>query len=139
MLTCDIGYYHSTDVQNSYVSFYFSKPILIHSYFVYSVPDQSNCLYNWELQFYNSNINQWILIDNQTEFDTLGNNEIITLETSIKTNMIKIIGGKDKEGDRYFLKFYKIEFYGHIIQQFNSQQNNLFILPLFYTYLFIII
>ena len=34
LLTCDVGSFHSTDVQNSYVSFYFSKTILINSYLV---------------------------------------------------------------------------------------------------------
>ena len=139
LLTCDNGYFHSTNVTNSYVSFYFSKPILINSYLVYSknLQPSYNYLYNWELQYYNSNINNWIQMDYQNEYETIGNKEKIWLEKSIETNIVKLIGGKDRESDDNFLKFHKIEFYGHIVHQSNSQKINLF--SFLSPYLFIII
>ena len=114
LLTCDSGYYHSINAENSYISFYFSKPVHIHSYIISSI-DTTHTLFNWDLKFYNKTSNTFDVIDSQKRFDTIDNKKIIQLNNPIITHAVKLIGGLDKDGQHYYMKFHKIEFYGNVI------------------------
>ena len=137
LLSCDIGYYHSTDVANSFISFYFSKLVYIHSYFIYSENSSSNSLFNWDLKYVNQESNTFSDLDSQRDFETRGNTKIIKLKTPVITNMVKLIGGKDRENDNYYVKFDKIEFYGWVITKSSCKDSVLLsnLTPLLYIFI----
>ena len=137
LLSCDIGYYHSINVTNAFVLFNFSKAILIHSYTVYSNEEtmKFNYLYNWNLTYYDEKQNKWDVFDRQTQCSTLGKTDLIQLKHPVIAKSIKLIGGLDPENDSYYLKFSKIEFYGHVDEIFtNNFQHYLFTNSLFLLY-----
>ena len=137
MLSCGLGYYHSTDVANSFISFYFSKPVYIHSYLIYSRNSIKNYLFNWNLKYVKKGSNTFSDLDSQAGFDTAGNTEIIKLKTPVITNMVKLIGGKDRENDNYYVKFDKIEFYGWVITKSSCKDSVLLsnLTPLLYIFI----
>ena len=114
MLTCGNSYFHSAEMKDPYIAFFFSKPIFIDSYAITSSQYGFNTLSNWEL-FQSNSQNQWISIDNQTNYDIRGNTEKIHINTPGQTTSIKLIGGLDVEGNNYFIKLSKIEFYGKVL------------------------
>ena len=125
LLSCSDGSYHSTNNQNSYVQFTFSKPILVFSYIVYSrnLEEWLNYLYNWELKYLDIEQNTWKHLDSKSNFDTRGNQNRIAINDPVKLRTIKLIGGSDREGDSYFLKFDKIEFYGIVFYHSTCKKN----------------
>ena len=110
---CKPNLYHSTNVENSYWSVTFSFPILVYSYSVYSM-ERYHTLTNWILYQKDPNTAKWINSSQLQNFSTINNTYKFVIQKPIKTQSLKLVGGLDRDGIHYFLKFHQIEFYGKI-------------------------
>ena len=136
LLKCGNSYFHTQNISHSFWSVEFSKPVVVYSYTLFSNIGMNNALYNWDLYQWNSS-NEWDLIDHKASYDTRNNTQKFVIQKPALSRSFKLVGGLDLEGDAYFLKFTKIEFYGSVSFESCPQSMHIYRTLFFYFILFV--
>ena len=118
-LQCIPDTVHSKNEPNSWWLVNFSKPILVYSYSIYAYSLEQHTLSNWKL-YQLDYTNEYIESDERNNTDIRGNRKKFAIQSTFKTNSIKLIGGKDQENDDNFIKFQQIEFYGKLFPLYDK-------------------